>query len=116
MTKAPYPIISYKQAMLEFGTDKPDLRNPLRIVDVTDFFQRCTFKPFHGKTVRAINVPKKLSKGQHEKMLKFAQSIGMGGGKYAGVKDVGTFKSLQHSWESLRYKNCCIVYCSEWEI
>ena len=42
--------------MLEFGSDKPDLRNPLRIVDVTDFFQRCTFKPFHGKTVRAIKV------------------------------------------------------------
>ena len=39
VTKAPYPIISYKQAMLEFGSDKPDLRNPLRIIDVTDFFQ-----------------------------------------------------------------------------
>ena len=39
VTDAPYPVISYKQAMLEFGTDKPDLRNPLRIVDVTDFFQ-----------------------------------------------------------------------------
>lgn len=37
VTKAPYPIISYKQAMLEFGSDKPDLRNPLRIIDVTDF-------------------------------------------------------------------------------
>ena len=47
VTQAPYPIISYKQAMLEFGTDKPDLRNPLRIIDVTEFFQRCTFKPFH---------------------------------------------------------------------
>ena len=44
VTKAPYPIISYKQAMLEFGSDKPDLRNPLRIIDVTDFFQKCTFK------------------------------------------------------------------------
>ena len=76
VTQAPFPVISYKQAMLEFGTDKPDLRNPLRIIDVTDFFQRCTFKPFHGKTVRAINAPKKLSKGQHEKMLKFAhQSV-----------------------------------------
>ena len=59
VTQAPYPIISYKQAMLEFGSDKPDLRNPLRIVDVTDFFQRCTFKPFHGKTVRAIKVSSK---------------------------------------------------------
>ena len=84
--------ISYKQAMLEFGTDKPDLRNPLRIIDLTDFFQRCTFKPFHGKTVRAINVPKKLSKGQHEKLLKYAQSIGMGGLGYLEVLDDMTYK------------------------
>ena len=92
VTQAPYPNISYKQAMLEFGTDKPDLRNPLRIVDVTDFFQRCTFKPFHGKTVRAINVHAKLSKGQHEKLLKFAQSIGMGGLGYLEVKEDMTYK------------------------
>ena len=92
VTQAPYPIISYKQAMLEFGTDKPDLRNPLRIVDVTDFFQRCTFKPFHGKKVRAINVHAKLSKGQHEKLLKFAQSIGMGGLGYLEVKEDMTYK------------------------
>ena len=92
VTQAPYPIISYKQAMLEFGTDKPDLRNPLRIVDVNDFFQRCTFKPFHGKTVRAINVHAKLSKGQHEKLLKFAQSIGMGGLGYLEVKEDMTYK------------------------
>lgn len=92
VTQTPYPIISYKQAMLEFGTDKPDLRNPLRIVDVTDFFQRCTFKPFHGKTVRAINVHAKLSKGQHEKLLKFAQSIGMGGLGYLEVKEDMTYK------------------------
>ena len=92
VTKAPYPIISYKQAMLEFGTDKPDLRNPLRIIDVTDFFQRCTFKPFHGKTVRAINVHAKLSKGQHEKLLKFAQSIGMGGLGYLEVLEDMSYK------------------------
>ena len=92
VTQAPYPIISYKQAMLEFGSDKPDLRNPLRIVDVTDFFQRCTFKPFHGKTVRAINVHAKLSKGQHEKLLKFAQSIGMGGLGYLEVLEAMSYK------------------------
>ena len=92
VTEAPYPIISYKQAMLEFGTDKPDLRNPLRIIDLSDFFQKCTFKPFHGKTVRAINVPKKLSKGQHEKMLKFAQGIGMGGLGYLEVLEDGSYK------------------------
>lgn len=92
VTKAPYPVISYKQAMLEFGSDKPDLRNPLRIIDLSEFFQRCTFKPFHGRTVRAINVPKKLSKGQHEKMLKFAQSIGMGGLGYLEVLEDGSYK------------------------
>ena len=69
VTKAPYPVISYKQAMLEFGTDKPDLRNPLRIMDLTEFFQNCTFKPFQGRTVRAIRVHAKMSKGFHEKLL-----------------------------------------------
>ncbi|MDY3817557.1 MAG: aspartate--tRNA ligase [Lachnospiraceae bacterium] len=92
VTKAPYPVISYKQAMLEFGTDKPDLRNPLRIIDMTEFFQRCTFKPFHGRTVRAINVHAKLSKGQHEKLLKFATSIGMGGLGYLEVLEDGSYK------------------------
>ncbi len=92
VTKGPYPIISYKQAMLEFGSDKPDLRNPLRIVDVTDFFQRCTFKPFHGKTVRAIKVHAEMSKGFHEKLLKFATSIGMGGLGYLEVAEDKTYK------------------------
>ncbi|QNM06196.1 aspartate--tRNA ligase [Qiania dongpingensis] len=92
ITEAPYPVISYKQAMLEFGTDKPDLRNPLRILDVTEFFQGCTFKPFHKKTVRAIKVHAKLSKGFHEKLLKFAQSIGMGGLGYLEVKEDMSYK------------------------
>ena len=92
VTKAPYPIISYKQAMLEFGTDKPDLRNPLRIIDTTEFFQRCTFKPFHKKTVRAIKVHADMSKGFHEKLLKFAQSIGMGGLGYLEVLEDLSYK------------------------
>ena len=92
VTKAPYPIISYKQAMLEFGSDKPDLRNPLRIIDVTDFFQKCTFKPFIGKTVRAIKVHDNMSKGFHEKLLKFATGIGMGGLGYLEVLEDGSYK------------------------
>ena len=92
VTQAPFPIISYKQAMLEFGSDKPDLRNPSRIIDLTDFFQRCTFKPFHGKTVRAIKVHADMSKGFHEKLLKFAQSIGMGGLGYLEVMEDKSYK------------------------
>ena len=92
VTKAPYPIISYKQAMLEFGTDKPDLRNPLRIIDVTDFFQKCTFKPFVGRCVRAIKVHAEMSKGFHEKLLKFAQDLGMGGLGYLEVAEDLSYK------------------------
>ena len=92
ITQAPFPIISYKEAMLTYGTDKPDLRNPLRIIDVTEFFSRCTFKPFHDKTVRAINVHAKLTKGQHEKLLKYAESIGMGGLGYLEVLEDMSYK------------------------
>lgn len=92
VTKTPYPVLSYEQAMLEFGTDKPDLRNPLRIIDVTDFFQECSFKPFHGKTVRAVKVHADMSKGFHEKLLKFAQSIGMGGLGYLEVNEDLSYK------------------------
>ena len=92
VTKAPYPIISYKQAMLEFGSDKPDLRNPLRIIDMTDFFQKCTFKGFIGKTVRAIKVHAEMSKTFHKKLEEYAKSIGMGGLGYLDVLEDGTFK------------------------
>lgn len=88
----PFPRIPYKEAMLKYGSDKPDLRNPLIIVDVTDFFQKCTFKPFIGKTVRAIKVSSHMSKGFHEKMLEFATSIGMGGLGYLEVEEDLSYK------------------------
>ena len=92
VTQAPYPVISYRQAMVEFGTDKPDLRNPLRILDVTDFFQECTFKPFLGRTVRAIRVQTGMSKGFHEKLLQFAVSLGMAGLGYLEVAEDLSYK------------------------
>ncbi len=90
VTKAPYPVISYERAMLEFGTDKPDLRNPLRIIDLSEFFGRCSFKPFHNKTVRAIKIHGLQSRGFHEKMLKFAMEIGMPGLGYLEVVAAGS--------------------------
>ena len=92
VTAAPYPVISYKDAMLQFGSDKPDFRNPLRIMDVTEFFQRCTFKPFLKRTVRAIKVHADMSKGFHEKLLKFATSIGMGGLGYLEIMEDKSYK------------------------
>ena len=92
VTKAPFPIIPYKQAMLEFGSDKPDLRNPLRIIDLSDFFNKCTFKPFQNKCVRAVKVHAEMSKGFHEKLLAYALSIGMGGLGYLEVGEDLKFK------------------------
>ena len=92
VTKAPYPVISYRQAMLEFGTDKPDLRNPLRIIDLSEFFSRCSFKPFLKKTVRAVKIHGYQSKGFHEKMLKFAMGIGMAGLGYLEVQEDLSYK------------------------
>ena len=88
----PFPRITYKDAMLKYGTDKPDLRNPLYIIDLSDFFKKCTFKPFIDRTVRAIKVKGHLSKGFHEKMLAYAMSIGMGGLGYLEVQEDLSFK------------------------
>ena len=92
VTQAPYPVISYRQAMLEFGCDKPDLRNPLRIMDLTGFFQKCTFRPFIGRCVRAIKVHAEMSKGFHEKLLSFATGLGMGGLGYLEVAEDLSYK------------------------
>ncbi len=92
IAKYPFPRISYEDAMLKYGTDKPDLRNPLEIIDLSAFFKKCTFKPFIDRTVRAIKVKGNFSKGFHEKLLEYAMSIGMGGLGYLEVQDNLSFK------------------------
>ena len=92
IAKYPFPRITYKEAMLKYGSDKPDLRNPLYIIDLSDFFKKCTFKPFIDRTVRAIKVEGHMSKGFHEKMLAYAMSIGMQGLGYLEVQEDMSFK------------------------
>ena len=92
ISKYPFPRISYKESMLKYGTDKPDLRNPLYIIDLSEFFNKCTFKPFINRTVRAIRVHGHLSKGFHEKLLAYAMSIGMAGLGYLEVQEDLSFK------------------------
>ena len=53
----PFPRIPYKEAMLKYGSDKPDLRNPLEIKDVTNIFEKLDIKVFNGKIVRTITLP-----------------------------------------------------------
>ena len=61
VTEYPFPRIQYKEAMLKYGTDKPDLRNPLEIKDVTNIFEKLDIKVFNGKIVRTITLPKGAS-------------------------------------------------------
>lgn len=89
VSKPPFVRIPYSQAMLKYGTDKPDLRNPLEIIDISDLFVETDFLPFKKKTVRAVNVLDcaSQSKGFFEKMLEFAMKIGMKGLGYIKVDD-----------------------------
>ena len=93
VSKPPFVRIPYAESMLKYGTDKPDLRNPLAIVEISDMFEETDFKPFLKKTVRSINVPgaAKQSKSWFKKMEEFALSIGMKGLGYVKVRDDMTF-------------------------
>lgn len=93
VSKPPFVRIPYAESMLKYGTDKPDLRNPLVIVEISDMFEETDFKPFLKKTVRSINVPgaAKQSKSWFKKMEEFALSIGMKGLGYVKIRDDMTF-------------------------
>lgn len=81
ITKPPFPRITYQESMLKYGTDKPDLRNPLIICDLTDYFSDVDFMPFKGKPVRGIltSSTSKLPRSFFDGMLNYATSIGMKG-------------------------------------
>jgi aspartyl-tRNA synthetase len=91
---APFRRIPYAESMLKYGTDKPDLRNPLIIQDLTPFFADVDFKPFKNIPVRGIVASGAAlqSKSFFEKMLAFATEIGMKGLGYISVLSDGSLK------------------------
>ena len=74
VSKFPFERITYKDSMLKYGSDKPDLRNPLIIQDVSKIFETIEFNAFKGKIVRAIVLPKQenLSRKFYDGMVTFA--------------------------------------------
>ena len=86
--------IPYKESMLKYGTDKPDLRNPLIIIDLTSEFSETTFKPFKNTTVRGIKVDGIADKSNSwfNELVDFASSLGMPGIGYITVNEDMTFK------------------------
>ncbi len=72
ITETPFRRIPYAEAMAKYGSDKPDLRNPLIICDLTDMFKRVKFKPFMNKPVRGIVAPCKNERWFFDKSLAFA--------------------------------------------
>ena len=83
IVKYPFPRISYKEAMLKYGTDKPDLRNPFIIVDCTDIFEKIDLKAFQGKQVRVIsahdtgNEPRSFFEGMTDFAIKTLKAKGL---------------------------------------
>ena len=92
VSKPPFRRITFADAMLKYGSDKPDLRNPLIIEDLTEFFSKVEFPLFKGKPVRGIVADcSGKSKKFFEDSLKFAMSIGMKGLGYLTLND-GEYK------------------------
>ncbi len=88
--KPPFARIPFEEAMLTYGTDKPDLRNPLVIKELSDLFVDSDFKPFCNKTVRGIRVPQMASQSKSffKNMEDFAtQEVGMKGLGYFKVEE-----------------------------
>ncbi len=92
ISPAPFRRITYADAMMKYGSDKPDLRNPLEIIDLTEFFSKVDFPLFKRKPVRGIVAPcQGQSKKFFENSLAFAMSIGMKGLGYLTLNE-GEFK------------------------
>ena len=86
---SPFPRIPYLEAMRRFGSDKPDLRNPLEMIDVTECFRDCEFKAFastvaNGGVVRAIRAPQVAGKPRKffDDLIGYAQENGAKGMAY----------------------------------
>jgi aspartyl-tRNA synthetase len=93
VSSTPFPRIPYSEALLKYGSDKPDLRNPIVIADVGDVFARddVEFKAFKGKTVRAIPAPGAMEKPRSwfDKMVDWSRTeLGAAGLGYIGIADL----------------------------
>lgn len=90
----PFKQIPYKEALLKYGTDKPDLRNPLVITDISEIFKESDFKPFRGAIVRSITVDDIASNSNSwfNEVVDYAKTIGMPGIGYISYLEDGTFK------------------------
>ncbi|MDR1068037.1 MAG: aspartate--tRNA ligase [Clostridiales Family XIII bacterium] len=94
VSKPPYVRIPYNESLLKYGSDKPDLRNPLIIIDLSGFFAKTDFAPFKGRIVRAVRVPGAAAqpKSFFKSMEQYALSIGMKGLGYITVQDDMSYK------------------------
>ena len=90
----PFKRIPYREAMLKYGSDKPDLRNPLIIEDITDILSKSTFEPFKTSHIRGITVTNiDKSNSWYKSMEEYMKSIGAVGLSYIKVNEDMTFKS-----------------------
>ena len=106
VSPAPFRRISFKEAMLRSGCDKPDIRNPLIIEDASDIFENSDFAGFKGKIVRCIKCSNVIKSNSWYKHLEeFVKSKGAGGLAYLKKND-GEIKSAILKFLSKEEINC----------
>ena len=100
VTPAPFPRIAYRDAMLRYGSDKPDLRNPLQIADVTAQFVGSGFGVFEGliasgAVVRAVPVPGSFDRSRRfwTELEDFVKAAGAGGMAWLALPPPGADKA-----------------------
>ena len=88
-TPAPFPRIPYQEAVIRYGSDKPDLRNPLFILDLTALFADSEFRAFAGKKVRAIRIPKGAAQSRSffDRLEDYAKKAGAKGLAWVSVEE-----------------------------
>ena len=89
ISEPPFIRLTYKEAMEKYGSDKPDLRNPLVIIDLTEEFEETEFRPFRGVPVKGIKVENLANKSNSwfNEVVDYAKSIGMPGIGYLKVNE-----------------------------
>ena len=117
--KGPFIRIPYREAMEKYGIDKPDLRNPLIIQDVTKLFENSEFNAFKDKTIKAIIVPNGAEQGRKffDKMGEFAttEEVGAKGLAWTKLDNEGNIQGgiakfiTERIW--LREKFKYFLYC-----
>ena len=113
ITPLPFPRIPYQEAMIRYGSDKPDLRNPLLILDLTGLFANSEFRAFAGKQVRAIRIQEGAAQSRSffDRLEDYAKKAGAKGLAWVAVEEAGRLRGPISKFLSPSLAQDLLVQC-----